>query len=217
MTGIYKDRTGRALRLWLTGLAVWLAASTLHAEENGWYGGGGLGASNYEGRDVDEDLGKRGLTGNSELGSDGVPWGLFFGYRSSGHYGFEAGYFHLDRQAGDTRLVAPVQDTVDAVKETDGFYLLVHGSLPVATHTSVVANLGAYLWKIETSAASLAGQTAVSATKVHRGLAPRYGLGVEQAVSGRSALRLYGHRFLIDGENSGVLRLDFVHYLGTGG
>lgn len=192
-----------------------LSPSAAAVEQTGWYGGGGIAFTNYKEPDISADLSKRGLVGTSRQSTQDVPWELVFGYRASNYLGFELGYLHLDKQAGSMDLTEPFQDSVDAMQETDGFSLLARGALPLSRVFSVVANAGIYLWHIESTASSLAGQTAVSAILSHRGLAPRAGVGVEAIVSERSTLRFEVHAIGINHQTAGVFSINFLHYFGA--
>jgi len=202
-------------------LAAGLMLSLSHAaaamEELGWYGGGGVALTNYKEPDIASELSKRGLVGAGRLSTQAVPWELFFGYRAGNYLGFEAAYLHLDRQEGSMDLTQPFQASVDAMQETDGFSLLARGALPVSRVFSVVANAGIYLWHIESTASSLAGQTAVSAILDHRGVGPRAGLGVEAIVSERSTLRFEWHEMRLHHQTAAVFSFNFVHYFGGAG
>jgi OmpA-like transmembrane domain len=155
--------------------------------------------------------------GTSHLKTQYVPWELLFGYRAGNYLGFEVGYLHLDKQRGSMDLTAPFQASADAMQETDGFSILGRGALPVSRVFSVVANAGIYIWHIESTASSLAGQTAVSAVLDHRGVAPRMGLGIEAIVSARSTLRFEANMMRIHHQTTGVFSFNFVHYIGDGG
>jgi hypothetical protein len=191
-----------------------LSHSAAAVEELGWYGGGGIAATNYKEPDLSVDMSKRGLVGTSRLTTQAVPWELVFGYRASNYLGFEVGYLHLDKQAGSMDLTAPFLSSVDAMQESDGFSLLGRGALPLSRVFSVVANAGIYIWHIESTASSLAGQTAVSALLEHRGVAPRMGLGLEAIVSERSTLRFEAHVIGINHQTAGVFSINFLHYFG---
>lgn len=191
-----------------------LSHSAAAVEELGWYGGGGIALTNYKEPDISVDMSKRGLAGTSRLSTQAVPWELIFGYRASNWLGFEVGYLHLDKQEGAMDLTAPFQSSVDAMQETDGFSILARGAMPFSRVFSVVANAGIYIWHIESTASSLAGQTAVSAILDHRGVAPRIGLGIEAIVSERSTLRFEAHMIGINHQTAGVFSVNFLHYFG---
>lgn len=186
------------------------------AEEQGWYAGGGVALTDYKEPDAIADLSRRGLAGTSRLNTQAVPWELFFGYRGRHHVGFEAGYLHLDRQEGKLDLTAPVQDSVDALQETDGFSALASVAHPLTRILSLQANIGMYLWHIQSQASSLASQTAVSAVVDHRGIGPRIGLCLEAIVSERSTLRFGWNMFRIYHETTSVYAFSFIHYFGKG-
>ena len=198
-------------------LMLTLSHPAAAVEEVGWYAGGGVALTDYKEPDISVDLSKRGLVGTSRLKTQDVPWELFFGYRAGNYLGFEVGYLHLDKQRGSMDLTAPFQSSVDAMQETDGFSILGRGAVPVSRVFSVVANAGIYIWHIESTASSLAGQTAVSAILDHRGVAPRIGLGIEAIVSERSTLRFEAHALRINHQTTGVFSFNFVHYFGGGG
>lgn len=186
------------------------------AEEEGWYAGGGGSVTDYKGPDVIRDLSGQGLAGTSALKTQAFPWQLFFGYRGVHHLGFEAGYLHLDALEGKLDLTAPVINRVDGSRETDGFSLLIDGSLPVRRGFTLVANGGVYIWHIHSAASSLASATAVAAVNDHRGVAPRVGFGLEANISERSTLRVQWNIMRLHHETTHLYSIDFVHYFGKG-
>lgn len=185
--------------------------------ERGWYAGGGVSLTDYKEPPAIADLSVRGLAGSPRLSTNAVPWQLFFGYRGAYNLGFEAGYLHLDKQTGKLDLTAPVNDSVDAMQETDGFSLQVNGALPLSRVFSVVGSTGLYIWHIESTAYSLASQTAVSATVNHRGIGPQAGLAVEAIVSARSTLRVGWRLMRVNHETANVYTFEFAHYFGGPG
>jgi hypothetical protein len=216
---IDRGRPALSRRLATAAVVLWgltLSHAATAAVELGWYAGGGVALTDYEEPDIGNDMAVRGLVGVGRLNTQAVPWELFLGYRAANRLGLEVGYLHLDRQEGKMDLTAPFQSSVDAMQETDGFSLLARGALPVSRIFSIVANGGVYLWHIESTASSLASQTAVSAIVDHRGLAPRGGIGVEAIVSERSTLRVEWHVMRIFHRTTDVYSFNFVHYFGAG-
>ena len=190
------------------------APAAVAGVEQGWYAGGGVSLTDYHEPNAITDLSVAGLAGTPRLHTDAVPWQLFFGYRGSHLLGFEAGYLHLDKQVGKLDLTAPVNDSVDSMQETDGFSLELNAALPLSRVFSVVGSGGFYIWHIESTAYSLASQTAVSATVHHRGIGPRLGVAVEAIVSARSTFRVGWHLLNFYNQTADVYTFEFAHYFG---
>lgn len=205
-----------ALCVVAVGLAALTAAAPAAAAgvERGWYAGGGVSLTNYREPDAITDLSVRGLAGTPRLHTDALPWQLFFGYRGAHLLGFEAEYLHLDKQVGKLDLTAPVGASVDSMQETDGFSLQVNAALPLTRVFSLVGSGGFYIWHIESTAYSLASQTAVSATVHHRGVGPRLGVAVEAIVSARSTFRVGWQLLRVYNHTANLYTFEFAHYFG---
>lgn len=206
----------RRLPAVMLAVIVPLLCNGAHAEEKGWYAGGGVSLTDYRGPGVIQDLSGHGLAGTARLQTQAVPWQLFFGYRGTHHLGLEFEYLHLDGQEGKLDLTSPVINSVDGHRETDGFSLRGQGVYPLSRIFSLFANAGIYIWHVHSAASSLASATAVAAVEDHRGVSPRGGLGLEAIISSRSTLRFHWSAILFSSETTNVYSFDFVHYFGKG-
>ncbi len=205
----------RPLMIALLTVMPWVG-NGLHAEETGWYAGGGGSITDYQGPAVIKDLSGHGLDGTARLDTQAFPWQLFFGYRGTHHLGLEFEYLHLDKLEGTLDLTAPVVNSVDGLRETDGFSVRGHGAYPISRMFSLLATAGFYVWHVHSAASSLASATAVAAVEDHRGVAPRGGLGIEAIVTARSTLRFHWSAIFFSNEITNVYSFDFVHYFGKG-
>jgi len=197
-------------------VAASLIGDRAHGDEKGWYAGAGGSITDYQGPGVIQDLSGHGLAGTSRLNTVAFPWQLFLGYRGTHHLGLEFEYLHLNKLKGKLDLTAPVINSVDGDRETDGFSLQGHGTYPVTRMFSLLATAGFYVWHVHSAASSLASATAVAEVEDHRGVSPRAGLGLEAAIAERSTLRFRWSAIVFSNEVTNVYSFDFVHYFGKG-
>ena len=176
-----------------------------------WYGGGGVGYTNYDNDNIEADLAKRQVPGTSALSDDKIPWHLFVGYRPNRYLGFELGYQYLDRQEGSTVLQSQPGVIANASRETDGFMLGIHGILPLSNKYSFQVMGGIYLWHLVTAVNTLSGGGAIAINFDDRSSGPFSGIGMEYALSENTSIHLHTLDFKVGNEHAKVLNLGFTH------
>ena len=176
-----------------------------------WYGGGGIGYTNYDNSNIEADLADRQVPGSSVLNDDKIPWHLFVGYRSNRYLGIEFGYQYLDRQQGTTKLQSQPGVIADTSRETDGFMLSVHGWLPITNTITTQLMGGVYLWHLVTAVNSLSGGGAIAINFDDRSSDPFTGIGFEYSLSAKTAIHLNWMDFKIADDHASVVNLGFTH------
>ena len=176
-----------------------------------WYGGGGVGYTDYNNNNIDSDLADHQVPGTSVLEDDKIPWNLFVGYRPNRFLGFEFGYQYLDRQEGSTELQSQPGVIANTSRETDGFMLSIHGRLPITNTITAQAMVGSYLWHLVTAVNSLSGGGAIAINFDERSSDLFTGLGFEYALSENTAVYLNGMDYTLNNDHARILNMGFTH------
>jgi long-chain fatty acid transport protein len=140
---------------------------------DGWYGGLGIGQSNYQ--DVDMD--------SANTRTEG--WKVYAGYQFNKYLGVEGGYVNLNDMTGFTGAVVTNIDT-------DAWALGAVLSYPVTDKFSVMGKLGAAYMLADIKTKNGAALTVTTGDDSYE---PNYGVGVSYALLDNLSLRAEWERF----------------------
>ena len=173
---------------------TFLALSTpALSQEAGWYGGLGLGRSDFKGS-------CEGVSGPGISCSEtDTAVKIFGGYKFNKNFAFEGGYTDL----GKTTASGPVLSSASI--KASGVEFTGVGMLPLNPQVSLFARLGFFNWKLDVE-----GGTGSSRTS---GTNPTFGFGVQADVTRYTAVRGEWQRYEKVGDpnsSAGQGKIDFI-------
>lgn len=171
----------------------------------GFYGGLGIGQSNFRDIDsnVDSIVSSLGGTSTTSANKRSEGWKVYTGYQINKYIGVEGGYANLNDATTKTVISAPSAGTVNAKLKSDAWTLAAVGTLPLTEKLSVMGKLGAAYVLTDVRAKSSGSGTASAAAYRAQSdsYEPLYGVGVNYALFDSLNLRAEWERFDTDDLN----------------
>jgi OOP family OmpA-OmpF porin len=174
-----------------------LSMQAAHAQDTGWYAGINAGATHntLKNGDVDNALGKQGVTSSSSLDTRDNIYGLNLGYQFNRNFAVEGGYVDLGKYNFSSNISAPAADTASGTYKAKGFTASAVGILPLQNGFSAYGKVGLIVADTKLDASSGTGATTLgntSKTSTH----PTVGLGLSydftKQVVGKAEWNRYG-------------------------
>lgn len=143
------NRISRIAWTSLAAIVAVCAAGVAQADDNGWYLGASLGASNY-GNGIDnsasqlqQNLTSEGLTNTATSNAAATGGDVFVGYSFNRYFALEGGYYNMGSATIDDTVTAPAPGTGHIDLKLDGWRLDAVGTYPMSDAWSLFARLGA--------------------------------------------------------------------------
>jgi OmpA-OmpF porin, OOP family len=186
----------------IAALLVAFGSSAVHAQDQGWYMGIGVGQSkapDVNCSDLDGSLGFPTAGASCSAEDTSTATKLFAGYQFNRYVAVEAGYVNLGKFTfSANKPTNPFGFTADVSDKASGFGIDAVGTWPITPEFGLLGRIGLFRWTLDASATlttQFAGGANGSASEKATGIDVAFGVGAKYDFSENLGLRAEFQRF----------------------